>query len=342
MLLNQVSADYAVVLVREALKHDRDLLVDSTMTLRELERVDFMSVEQFMDLLNRFTELYQVLSHNKDWGFELGQKLSIASHGPLGFGAVSAETIGAGLAFFANYLSTRASYMSGICEAGHQNTVLRIIFETPVNTHRGRMCETLSVIIQELINISGGATEQIHWKFPTQGQARVGTYECWLNGSIEFDVDIFQITVPAAIAETASTFHNPTAYRAAVTQCEALHRNAIAADLLGVVSDLLRKRFEQRLGETTAVTTIPTAKESARQIGCSSRKLYREFQAQGTSFKQVKDEIMKEYLVDLSSKPLNVEEISYKLGFSDAGNFNRACKRLLGLTPGALIREKRN
>ena len=115
MLLNQVSADYAVVLVREALKHDRDLLVDSTMTLRELERVDFMSVEQFMDLLNRFTELYQVLSHNKDWGFELGQKLSIASHGPLGFGAVSAETIGAGLAFFANYLSTRASYMSGIC-----------------------------------------------------------------------------------------------------------------------------------------------------------------------------------------------------------------------------------
>ena len=71
MLLNQVSADNTVVLVCEALKYDRDLLVDPTVTIRELTRLDFRPVEPFMDLYNRFTEGYQAHGENKDWGFEL-------------------------------------------------------------------------------------------------------------------------------------------------------------------------------------------------------------------------------------------------------------------------------
>ena len=52
---------------------------------------------------------------------------------------------------------------------------------------------------------------------------------------------------------------------------------------------------------------------------------------------KIKDEIMRAHLIDLISQRLSPTSISEKLGFSDTGNFNRACKRLTGMTPGELI-----
>lgn len=59
MPANQVSADYAVVIAREAQKRGTDLLFNTPFTLKVLEQLEFVPLEPFIELLARFTELYQ-------------------------------------------------------------------------------------------------------------------------------------------------------------------------------------------------------------------------------------------------------------------------------------------
>ena len=333
MPINLVSADYAVVITREALKQGHDLLTDLPCTLETLEQLDFVPIDPFMVLLERFTKL----SEGLDWGFELGQKLSVFSHGQLGFGAISAPTIGDGLAFFARYISTRAGYVHGEIKKNSQIVTLQLAFDLPAQPYRQRMCQTLSIILEELISRSGGPAELIHWTFPDLGLYNQENYRTWLRGSIAFNGNCFEATIPVSVANTASTFHNPSAYQTAQTQCELLYRQNSPMSFKSATARLLKDRFERRLGEPYPQVEIPIAAEAAVHLGCSPRKLFRELKAEGSSFKKIKDEIMRAHLIDLISQRLSPTSISEKLGFSDTGNFNRACKRLTGMTPGELI-----
>ena len=334
MPVDLVSADYAVVLTREALKQGHDLLTDLPFDLETLEQLDFVPIDPFMILLERFTKL----SEGLHWGFELGQKLSMFSHGQLGFGAISAPTIGDGLAFFARYISTRAGYVFGEIKKTPETLTLRLSFDVPAQPYRQRMCQTLSVILEELISRSGGPPESIHWTFPDRGLHNKANYRIWLKGNIAFNGNCFEANIPASVANTASTFHNPNAYQAAKTQCELLYQQNSQTSFTSATARLLQDRFEQRLGEPYPQIEIPVAAAAAVHLGCSPRTLFRELKAEGTSFKQIKDEIMRVHLIDLSSQGLSPTTISEKLGFSDTGNFSRACKRLIGMTPGELIR----
>ena len=336
MPANQVSADYAVVIAREAQKRGTDLLFNTPFTLKVLEQLEFVPLEPFIELLARFTELYQ----DPEWGFELGKKLSMFSHGPLGFGAVSAPTIGEGLAFFARFISTRADYLRGTFEADAQKATLKLTFKPYILAHRQRMSETLSIIIEELVSSSGGNAAVLNWCFPSDSHNQIMVYRRWLKGNFDFRDECFQVTIPTEISNTASSFYNLAAYQTALNQCERLNQRPETEQFTTLVSELLERRSRRRLAETVAVTTLPSAAETASLVGCSPRQLFRRLKAENTTFKQIKDEIIRSCLVDLAAQNLSVSEISDILGFSDVGNFNRACKRLLGMTPGQLIRSK--
>ena len=218
-----------------------------------------------------------------------------------------------------------------------QIVTLQLAFDEPAQPYRSRMCQTLSIILEELISRSGGPAESVQWTFPDLGSDNHANYRTWLRGSIDFNGRCFKATIPASVAHTASTFHNPSAYQIAQTQCELLYWQNPPMSFKSATARLLKDRFERRLGELYPQVEIPIAAAAAEHLGCSPRKLFRELKAEGSSFKQIKDEIMRAHLIDLTSQRLSPTRISEKLGFSDTGNFNRACKRLTGKTPGELI-----
>ena len=67
----------------------------------------------------------------------------------------------------------------------------------------------------------------------------------------------------------------------------------------------------------------------------SERTFQRRLVEEGTSFHQLLDSTRRELAERyLRQRHVSLTETAYLLGFSDQGNFTRACKRWFALTPG--------
>lgn len=72
----------------------------------------------------------------------------------------------------------------------------------------------------------------------------------------------------------------------------------------------------------------------ATQLGMHTRALQRNLTEQGTSFRQLKESLLKERTLDLLiSQRLEVDAIAQQLGYSDASTFHRAFKVWFDVTP---------
>ena len=79
----------------------------------------------------------------------------------------------------------------------------------------------------------------------------------------------------------------------------------------------------------------PKREAIARALCMSERTYQRRLLEEGTSYQQLLDSTRRELAERyLRQRRLSLAEAAYLLGFSDQGNFTRACKRWFALTPG--------
>jgi AraC-like DNA-binding protein len=78
----------------------------------------------------------------------------------------------------------------------------------------------------------------------------------------------------------------------------------------------------------------PTAAAAARALRLSARSLHRFLQAEGTSFRELLDQLRQERAAGLLANPrCSIGEVSFLLGFSELSSFYRAFRRWTGKTP---------
>lgn len=85
---------------------------------------------------------------------------------------------------------------------------------------------------------------------------------------------------------------------------------------------------------TTQLPSAVSIEKITNQLNMTPRTLHRYLKAEGTSYKQilndVRYELSKQYI---SQKQYNVTEIAFQLGFSDSSAFSRAFKHWSGFSP---------
>lgn len=92
-------------------------------------------------------------------------------------------------------------------------------------------------------------------------------------------------------------------------------------------------RIERELSASLSVRS-PTIIEVAAAAGCSRQTLYRQLRALGTSFEEIRVDLLRRRALHLlQTERLPVKEVSYQLGFSEAAAFSRAFKRWTGMSP---------
>jgi AraC-like DNA-binding protein len=79
--------------------------------------------------------------------------------------------------------------------------------------------------------------------------------------------------------------------------------------------------------------------EAARQLGTTPRTMQRRLREEGTSYKQVLDDVRQEIAVtQMRERRVSADEIASLLGFDKSSSFHRAFKRWTGVTPGEFRR----
>ncbi|HET7691237.1 MAG TPA: AraC family transcriptional regulator ligand-binding domain-containing protein [Nocardioidaceae bacterium] len=80
----------------------------------------------------------------------------------------------------------------------------------------------------------------------------------------------------------------------------------------------------------------PSAEDAARRLSVSPQTLRRRLSDEGTSFREVSDEVRRDAaVVSLVAGKESVADLAARLGFSEPSAFTRAFRRWTGSTPGA-------
>jgi AraC-like DNA-binding protein len=71
----------------------------------------------------------------------------------------------------------------------------------------------------------------------------------------------------------------------------------------------------------------------ANHLARTTRTLHRQLKQEQTSWRQVRDDVRIRIAEELLLKPMQLDKIAERLGFSDAANFSHSFKRCKNITP---------
>ncbi|HRO12075.1 helix-turn-helix transcriptional regulator, partial [Amaricoccus sp.] len=105
--------------------------------------------------------------------------------------------------------------------------------------------------------------------------------------------------------------------------------------------DSLRERAG-RLVNRDLPRGVPTARQVALELGMSERTFARRLQDEGTSFRQLVDEVRREMARSYLSDPeLSLAQVAYLLGYADQSAFSNSFRRWTGQSPRRFRSERR-
>lgn len=91
----------------------------------------------------------------------------------------------------------------------------------------------------------------------------------------------------------------------------------------------VRRRLLEGLGDE-----VPTAERMAGALHMSVRTLHRGLRAEGTTFRELLDQLRHERAADmLATGRCTISEVAFLLGFAETSSFSRAFKRWTGVSP---------
>jgi AraC-like DNA-binding protein len=167
-------------------------------------------------------------------------------------------------------------------------------------------------------------------EFPHPEPAWSASYRTVFNAPLTFGAERGRMMLDARWLRRPLPQANPGTAAAANSHCAALLERMHAA---GPLAERVRNRLLRSAGP------FPNQTRLAADMHMSERTFRRRLEAEGLSFRDLRDEVRRElaesYLTDTG---LTLEEIAGRVGFSDAANLSHACRRWFGCTPGAYRR----
>jgi len=286
----------------------------------------------------------RALAARDDWALDFGRQLNINSHGPLGFAAISAPTLGEGIATLAAFARIRSPYVE--YSAFEQDRQLVLRFDTtryPLGDLEVAVIEMLAQVGLSYVRAVLGEDNSdatLHFVFAARSHA--SRYRAAFRSRCDFSAGFNGIAVPVALKALPCPLHDERIYRSSLSRCrEALAGVLAEGDVLARATHWLAAHFEQ-IATHRKFTSQPRLEQLAEAWGVTPRTVIRRLAEHGARFGDLRAaqqlEMARRMLDDAG---YTVSEIGYLLGYGDPANFGRAFKRLTGQSPGEYRRRTR-
>lgn len=281
-----------------------------------------------VDEVSRLWELAVAWSGDSALGLDRALTLKHVNFDVVGYAMLSSPDLRAGLEAFARYLaliSDAATFQVVPATGGTAWLVLGHTGNTrPVPRQRfayGLL--SLLTLCQWLVRRE---VRPLAAEFKFEAPPDLRAYQRAFEGPLRFGQPENQLLLSGADLEAAIPSRNPALL--------ALHEQVMDERLAALgrattsyrVSDEIIRRLHR--GE-------PRREDVAASLALADRTLQRRLQAENTSFQEVLDasrrELARKYLAD---SRYTLHQVADQLGFGDASNFFRACKRWFGVPPG--------
>jgi AraC-like DNA-binding protein len=262
------------------------------------------------------------------WSLALGSILDAATHGPVGFAAVSAPTLADSLGVIARFAHVRMPHFRFESRRDTRWFALRVEerVELP-DEERIPLNETLLLSVQKLVElILGRPMSEAAYEFAYPPPPYAQRYADHFHGTLRFDRDQTVLAVPAAWLPLKCPLADPVMYETSLRKLETLARRLENDE--HVVARIEQLIAGQRGGRLSL-------HEVAKRVHVSTRTLIRHLRRAGTAYHDLLDAHLRESAETLLENPdFGIAEVSATLGYEDPANFGRACRRWFGMAPG--------
>ena len=329
-----IPSSYSRIVARELRLTERDL--DKLLWGTELPRDVLLPGDetrmtgrqqlQILDNAQRVVDL-------PDFGLRLGRQLQPASHGPLGYLALSSPDLLTSLESLRDFLPVRLPLVSLALTRDKDWLRCSLNIRLEANANQRRIVqESFAMVIQSQAEAVLGREVQngrVLLAHPRPDYHR--RYAEFLHSPVAFQCEETAFLIPATLAGAPNTAGDPQAFRMA----EALCRKLLAEVPRSALSTADRVRHLLLSGQPGNVTEL----EVARAMYVSRRTLSRRLDSEGTSFRAIRERLLSELAArHLRESRLTIEAVALLLGYGDSAAFRKAFRRWFHQTPGEFRR----
>lgn len=323
-----IAVSYSRLMARQLRLQEKGLgllLRGSGLGVRELmSDATLLTKNQQLQIMTNAMEL----SGDPAFGLQLGQLLTPPTHGPLGFLANSSPNLMIAIRDFLNFIPARVSLFR--CHTEFEGGDLACYFEVDIqgggNLYRC-VAECFIMALIALIEFVLGKTfthGRISLNYPKPRYHK--SYRKMVHCPIQFNAGANKLVVPEKLLYTPNASSDHENYEFALQRCQKMLSQM---DNTGHTATDRLKRL---------LLTHPPGKlneeDAAKLNFISKRTLARRLEAEGSSFRDVRDDLLRALATDyLRDTGLSVESIASLLNYHDSSSFRRAFKRWTGHTP---------
>lgn len=262
-------------------------------------------------------------------GYYYGLQLKLSSHGAVGLAAMASATLGGAISIAERFIALRAPYLRLSARRSAERAELALSSGSTYPDERLLVFVT-EAVFTALVQIASmllghGVSGAVELSYPEPPYfARFA--HLW-PGPARFGCAESRLLFAPSLLDEPLQMADEVAARRALSECE---RELARLDETGSLLASVRRQLAD------GARGFPSLTELARARHVSARTLKRKLAEQGTSYRELLDELRRDRaLVLLDREEQTVEQVAEQLGYSDAANFNRAFRRWMGLSPSA-------
>lgn len=266
------------------------------------------------------------------WHLALGNRLTVASHGPLGFAAVTAPSLQTSVDVVLRYIGIRAPFLWLTGSLEGEWFVIRLHLTTEMGKEGTALVELAVLALQNLIERPlGREIRGAHILFAHKAPVCQEQLATAFHAQVEFDAGEYSVHLPAAWLEEPCVMYDEAMHRYLLLRCEEDMRLALG---------ILPAEVAVRQALLVTPGEFPSLSDIAAGQHISARTLIRRLKKERTSYQAILEDVRRTLTVNyLLHTDLTIAQIASLLGYQDPSNFGRAFRTWFETSPGDFRRE---